>query len=80
MGFFQRLRSAYAAAQVLTSQTMVFVFYDPPSYPLVVFLIQAFVTLILARAFGNLVSYVKQPRVIDEIIGGLYDLLLGDLI
>ena len=51
-----------------------FVFENPPYNPLACFLVQAFITLIITRACGKLVSYAKSPRVIGEIIGGV---LLG---
>jgi len=50
---------------------MVFVFQDPPSNPLPCFLVQVFITLIITRALGKLLAYIKQPRVIGEIIGGI---------
>ena len=55
---------------------MVFVFEDPPSYPLPCFLIQVFLTLVITRAIGKVLGYVKQPRVIGEIIGGWLCVLL----
>ena len=50
---------------------MVFVFEYPPSDPLATFLVQVFLTLALTRTLAKILSYVKQPRVIGEILGGI---------
>jgi hypothetical protein len=41
------------------------------SVPLAIFLVQVFLTLLITRLMGKVVSYARQPRVIGEIIGGL---------
>jgi len=53
---------------------MVFVFQDPKAHALSIFMLQVFVTLLVCRACGKLLSYLKQPPVMGEIIGGI---LLG---
>lgn len=47
------------------------VFEDPLTNPLLIFLAQMALTLALTRILGKLFSYIKQPQVIGEIIGGI---------
>ena len=44
---------------------------DNQANPLPIFLIQVFLTLILTRILGKILSYLRQPQVIGEMIGGI---------
>lgn len=48
-------------------------FHNPanPSDPLPIFLLQAFVVLLVTRVVGRLLKFIHQPQVIGEIIGGI---------
>lgn len=50
------------------------VFEDPREDLLAVFLLQVFVTLILCKILGKILSFIHQPAVIGQIIAGI---LLG---
>lgn len=46
-------------------------FEDPREDPLAVFLLQVFVTLILCKVLAKLLSFIHQPAVIGQILGGI---------
>ena len=56
---------------LVLQKKMVFIFEDTTEKPLACFLVQVFITLVITRVTGKILSYVKQPRVIGEIIGGM---------
>lgn len=47
--------------------------YNPtnPKDPLPIFLIQVLLVLVFTRVLGRILSYIHQPAVIGEIIGGI---------
>ena len=57
-------------ASTSSSGPMVFVFLDPTQDALAIFLLQVFLTLAVTRMMGHVLSFVRQPKVIGEMIGG----------
>mmetsp|Transcript_8096 Transcript_8096/g.17328 ORF Transcript_8096/g.17328 Transcript_8096/m.17328 type:complete len:514 (+) Transcript_8096:192-1733(+) len=49
----------------------VWIFEDPLASPLLIFITQLCITLLLTRILGKVLSYVRQPPVIGEIIAGI---------
>lgn len=47
---------------------------NSPSHPLVIFLVQAFIIVVVTRLCARILRLIRQPAVIGEIIGGI---LLG---
>ena len=50
---------------------MVVLFEDPGTDPLATFLMQVFITLVVCKIFAKLLSYIRQPQVIGQIIAGI---------
>jgi Kef-type K+ transport system membrane component KefB len=50
---------------------MVTLFENPHETPLAMFLLQVFITLIVCKILGKLLSFVRQPQVIGQIIAGI---------
>ena len=50
---------------------MVHLFEDPHESPLAMFLLQVFITLIVCKILAKLLSFVRQPQVIGQIIAGI---------
>ena len=46
-------------------------FEDPRTLPLAIFLLQVFLTLIVCKLFAKILSYIRQPQVIGQIIVGI---------
>ncbi len=46
-------------------------FEDPREDLLAVFLLQVFITLILCKILGKILSFIHQPAVIGQILGGI---------
>ena len=50
---------------------MVVLFEDPHSSPFATFLMQVFITLVFCKVLAKLLSYIRQPQVIGQIIAGI---------
>ncbi|CAF1194320.1 unnamed protein product [Rotaria sordida] len=50
---------------------MVVLFEDPRELPLATFLMQVFITLVVCKILAKLLSYIRQPQVIGQIIAGI---------
>lgn len=50
---------------------MVALFEDPHKLPLAIFLMQVFITLVTCKILGKLLSFIRQPQVIGQIIAGI---------
>ncbi|CAF1375598.1 unnamed protein product [Adineta ricciae] len=50
---------------------MVTLFENPHESPLAMFLLQVFITLIVCKCLAKLLSFVRQPQVIGQIIAGI---------
>ena len=50
---------------------MVHLFEDPHESPLGMFLMQVFITLIVCKILAKLLSFIRQPQVIGQIIAGI---------
>ncbi|CAF1194302.1 unnamed protein product [Rotaria sordida] len=50
---------------------MVVLFEDPRKLPLATFLTQVFITLVVCKILAKLLSYIRQPQVIGQIIAGI---------
>jgi Kef-type K+ transport system membrane component KefB len=50
---------------------MVTLFEDPRKDALATFLMQVFITLIVCKVLAKLLSYIRQPQVIGQIIAGI---------
>jgi len=50
---------------------MVVLFEDPHTLPLATFLMQVFITLVVCKILAKLLSYIRQPQVIGQIIAGI---------
>jgi Kef-type K+ transport system membrane component KefB len=50
---------------------MVVLFEDPHTSPLATFLMQVFITLVVCKVFAKLLSFIRQPQVIGQIIAGI---------
>ncbi|CAF3545745.1 unnamed protein product [Rotaria sordida] len=50
---------------------MVVLFEDPRKLPLATFLMQVFITLVVSKVLAKLLSYIRQPQVIGQIIAGI---------
>ncbi|CAF1191751.1 unnamed protein product [Rotaria sordida] len=50
---------------------MVVLFEDPRKLPLATFLMQVFITLVVCKILAKLLSYIRQPQVIGQIIAGI---------
>jgi len=50
---------------------MVTLFENPHESPLAMFLMQVFITLIVCKILAKLLSFVRQPQVIGQIIAGI---------
>jgi Kef-type K+ transport system membrane component KefB len=50
---------------------MVVLFEQPSSDALAQFLMQVFITLVVCKIFSKLLSYIRQPQVIGQIIAGI---------
>jgi len=46
-------------------------FEDPHNSPLAMFLMQVFITLIVCKILAKLLSFIRQPQVIGQIIDGI---------
>lgn len=46
-------------------------FEDPTKLPLAVLLMQVFITLVVCKILAKLLSYIRQPQVIGQIIAGI---------
>ena len=46
-------------------------FEDPRHDPVAAFLLQVFITLVLCKIFTKLLSYIRQPAVIGQILAGI---------
>ena len=54
-----------------TDLTMVTLFEDPRKDALATFLMQVFITLIVCKVLAKLLSFIRQPQVIGQIIAGI---------
>ncbi|CAF3436214.1 unnamed protein product [Rotaria socialis] len=50
---------------------MVTLFENPHESPLAMFLLQVFITLIVCKILAKLLSFIRQPQVIGQIIAGI---------
>ena len=50
---------------------MVVLFEDPRHLPFAIFLMQVFITLVVCKVLAKLLSYIRQPQVIGQIIAGI---------
>jgi Kef-type K+ transport system membrane component KefB len=50
---------------------MVTLFEDPHSSALATFLMQVFITLVVCKILAKLLSFIRQPQVIGQIIAGI---------
>ncbi len=50
---------------------MVVLFQNPDSDSLATFLMQVFITLVVCKFLAKLLSYIRQPQVIGQIIAGI---------
>ena len=50
---------------------MVTLFENPHESPLAMFLMQVFITLIVCKILAKLLSFIRQPQVIGQIIAGI---------
>lgn len=50
---------------------MVTLFEDPRKIPLATFLMQVFITLVVSKILAKLLSFIRQPQVIGQIIAGI---------
>ncbi|CAF0903198.1 unnamed protein product [Adineta ricciae] len=50
---------------------MVVLFEDPRHLPFATFLMQVFITLVVCKVLAKLLSYIRQPQVIGQIIAGI---------
>jgi Kef-type K+ transport system membrane component KefB len=50
---------------------MVVLFEDPHTSTLATFLVQVFITLVLCKVLAKLLSFIRQPQVIGQIIAGI---------
>ncbi|CAF0903180.1 unnamed protein product [Adineta ricciae] len=50
---------------------MVELFEDPRKNPVATFLMQVFITLVVCKILAKLLSYIRQPQVIGQIIAGI---------
>jgi Kef-type K+ transport system membrane component KefB len=50
---------------------MVTLFANPHESPLAMFLMQVFITLIVSKILGKILSFIRQPQVIGQIIAGI---------
>jgi Kef-type K+ transport system membrane component KefB len=46
-------------------------FEDPHKLTLAMFLMQVFITLIVCKILAKLLSFIRQPQVIGQIIAGI---------
>ena len=46
-------------------------FEDPTEVPLATFLMQVFITLVVCKILAKLLSFIRQPQVIGQIIAGI---------
>lgn len=46
-------------------------FEDPHETPLGTFLMQVFITLVVCKILAKLLSFIRQPQVIGQIIAGI---------
>ena len=46
-------------------------FENPSEVPLATFLMQVFITLVVCKILAKLLSYIRQPQVIGQIIAGI---------
>ena len=56
---------------MVLSVKMVVLFEDPRTIPLATFLMQVFITLVVCKILAKLLSYIRQPQVIGQIIAGI---------
>ncbi|UJR28167.1 hypothetical protein I4U23_009421 [Adineta vaga] len=50
---------------------MVVLFENPRALPVATFLMQVFITLVVCKILAKLLSYIRQPQVIGQIIAGI---------
>jgi Kef-type K+ transport system membrane component KefB len=50
---------------------MVVLFENPHESAIATFLMQVFITLVTCKIFAKLLSYIRQPQVIGQIIAGI---------
>jgi Kef-type K+ transport system membrane component KefB len=50
---------------------MVVLFEQPSQSALAQFLMQVFITLVVCKIFAKILSYIRQPQVIGQIIAGI---------
>ncbi|CAF3326414.1 unnamed protein product [Rotaria socialis] len=50
---------------------MVVLFDDPRGIPLATFLMQVFISLVVSKILAKLLSFIRQPQVIGQIIAGI---------
>jgi Kef-type K+ transport system membrane component KefB len=50
---------------------MVVLFTNPDTDSLATFLMQVFITLVVCKFLAKLLSYIRQPQVIGQIIAGI---------
>jgi Kef-type K+ transport system membrane component KefB len=50
---------------------MVVLFENPDTDSLATFLMQVFITLVVCKVLAKLLSYIRQPQVIGQIIAGI---------
>jgi Kef-type K+ transport system membrane component KefB len=50
---------------------MVVLFINPETDALAIFLMQVFITLVVCKILARLLSYIRQPQVIGQIIAGI---------
>jgi Kef-type K+ transport system membrane component KefB len=50
---------------------MVELFEDPRTDSLATFLMQVFITLVVCKILAKLLSFIRQPQVIGQIIAGI---------
>ncbi len=50
---------------------MVVLFTNPDTDSLATFLMQVFITLVVCKVLAKLLSYIRQPQVIGQIIAGI---------
>ncbi len=50
---------------------MVTLFENPHELPLAIFLMQVFITLVVCKLLAKLLSFIRQPQVIGQIIAGI---------
>jgi len=50
---------------------MIILFENPHESPLAMLLMQVFITLIVCKILAKLLSFIRQPQVIGQIITGI---------